>query len=693
MHDAHELLRTLTIVLGTAAVTTVVFQRLKQPVILGYLVAGMLVGPHFPFPLAADMDATRTLSELGVILLMFSLGLEFSIRSLVRVGPKAGLIAVVQCSLMVWLGHLVGDLFGWTSREGLYAGGIIAISSTTIIVKAFSELGVRGKFKETVFGVLIVEDLIAILLLTIFTALSSGTQVTAGALALTAGRLAAFLAALLFVGMLAVPRLLRFTLRLNRPETTVVAAIALCFFCAWLAQSFGYSVALGAFVAGSLIAESGEGKTIEHAIVPVRDLFGAIFFVSVGMLIEPRLIAANWGAAVVLTIAVVLGKILFVAFGSLLTGAGVRPSVQAGMSLAQIGEFSFIIAGLGLSLGATRDFLYPLAVAVSAVTTLFTPWLVRGADPVAAWVDRKLPAPVQTFLSLYGSWIERARAPVRDEVRRNRRRMVRVLVTDVIVIVLLAGVTPIAARRFGADVADRAHVSADVAALGIAAAGAVLVAPFVLGAIRTTRHLGHLFADDSFPEAQEGKLDLAAASRRAFVVALQLVIVVLIGTPLLALTEPFVSPWAAGATLAAILLVLAVRFWRTATDLQSHVRAAATVILEALAKQAHAPSSERSAAPRPIEELTALLPGLSPVAVRLREGSHAVGRSLADLDLRGLTGASVLAVSHEGGEGAVPSPKAILRAGDTLALAGAEDSVAAAAALLLDGPGDRITPP
>ncbi len=685
MQDAHEFLRTLTIVLGTAAVTTVVFQRLKQPVILGYLVAGMLVGPHVPFPLAADAPTTQTLSELGVILLMFSLGLEFSLRSLLRVGPKAAVIAVVQCSLMVWLGHLVGEMFGWTSREGLYAGGIIAISSTTIIVKAFDELGVRGRFKETVFGVLIVEDLIAILLLTLFTALSSGAQISAGSLAATAGRLAAFLGALLFVGMLAVPRLVRLTLRLDRPETTVVAAVGVCFFCAWLAQSFGYSVALGAFVAGSLIAESGEAKRVEHAILPVRDLFGAIFFVSVGMLIEPRLIAANWAAAITLTLAVVVGKVVFVTLGSLLTGAGIRPSVQAGMSLAQIGEFSFIIAGLGLSLGATRDFLYPLAVAVSAITTLLTPWLVRAASPVATWVDRKLPAPLQTFLTLYGSWIERIRAPSDDAARAPRRRVVRVLVTDVVVIAGLAAVTPFAARRLAPELSTRAGLSLEVAGVAIAVAGVVLAAPFVLGTIRNARHLGVLLASESLPEVAEGKLDLAVPSRRAFVVALQLAIVVVLGAPLLAVTEPFFPSRYAAMVLVGIVVILAVRFWRTAADLQGHVRASAAVIIEALAKQAHAPDA--GAAPRPIEELRALLPGVgAPVALRLQPDSYAAGKSLAELDLRGLTGASVLALTHEDGAGAVPSPKDLLRAGDTLALAGSEESVSAAVDLLEKGP-------
>src|SRR5437867_5856687 len=391
MQDAHAFLKALTIVLGVAAVTTVVFQRLRQPVVLGYIIAGLIVGPHVPIPLVADSAVVRTLSELGVILLMFSLGLEFSIRKLAQVGPTAGLTAVLQSSIMVWLGYVVGQLFGWTTLESLFTGAVIAISSTTIIAKAFDEQGVTGRLREIVVGILVVEDLIAILLMAILTAITSGSGLSAGPLAATIGRLAAFLVGLVAVGMVLVPRAVRAVNRLKRRETTLVASIGLCFAIALLAQAFGYSVALGAFIAGSLIAESGEERHVAHLIEPVRDMFAAVFFVSVGMLIDPTLIARYWPAVAVLTAVVVLGKVVGVSLGAFLTGSGMRTSVQAGLSLAQIGEFSFIIAGLGLVLHATREFLYPVAVAVSALTTLFTPWWIRASERVAAYVGRKLP--------------------------------------------------------------------------------------------------------------------------------------------------------------------------------------------------------------------------------------------------------------------------------------------------------------
>jgi len=388
MQDAHAFLKALTIVLGVAAVTTVVFQRLRQPVVLGYIIAGLIVGPHVPIPLVADSAVVRTLSELGVILLMFSLGLEFSIRKLAQVGPTAGLTAVLQSSIMVWLGYVVGQLFGWTTLESLFTGAVIAISSTTIIAKAFDEQGVTGRLREIVVGILVVEDLIAILLMAILTAIASGSGLSAGPLAATIGRLAAFLVGLVAVGMVLVPRAVRAVNRLKRRETTLVASIGLCFGVALLAQAFGYSVALGAFIAGSLVAESGEEQQVVRLVEPVRDVFAAVFFVSVGMQIDPALVARHWPAVAVLTAVVVLGKVLGVSLGAFLTGAGMRTSVQAGMSLAQIGEFSFIIAALGLSLQATREFLYPVAVAVSALTTLFTPWWIRASERVAAYVGR-----------------------------------------------------------------------------------------------------------------------------------------------------------------------------------------------------------------------------------------------------------------------------------------------------------------
>ncbi|HEY0880019.1 MAG TPA: cation:proton antiporter, partial [Archangium sp.] len=403
--NAHGFLVALTVVLGVAAITPIVFQRLKQPVVLGYVLAGFIIGPHVPIPLVADQNVIQTLSELGVILLMFSLGLEFSLGKLMQLGPTAGITALLQSSLMVWLGFLIGQAFGWTTLESLFCGAIIAISSTTIIAKAFDEQNVTGPLREFVVGILIVEDLIAIVLMAALTAIASGTGLSAREMAFTGAKLGVFLVGLMGLGLLVVPRGVRAIKRLGRRETTVVASIGFCFAVSLLAHELGYSVALGAFLAGSLIAESGEHHEIEQLVTPVRDVFAAIFFVSVGFQINPTLIVEYALPIVVITLVVVLGKAFGVILGSFLVGKSVRTSVQSGLSLAQIGEFSFIIAGLGVSLKATGPFLYPVAVAVSAITTLTTPWLIRAAPKVAALVDRSMPPRMQTFVSLYGSWV------------------------------------------------------------------------------------------------------------------------------------------------------------------------------------------------------------------------------------------------------------------------------------------------
>ena len=683
MQDAHAFLKALTIVLGVAAVTTVVFQRLRQPVVLGYIMAGLIVGPHVPIPLVADSAVFQTLSELGVILLMFSLGLEFSIRKLAQVGPTAGLTAVLQSSIMVWLGFMVGQLFGWTTLESLFAGAIIAISSTTIIAKAFDEQGVTGRLREIVVGILIVEDLIAILLMAILTAIASGSGLSAGPLAATIGRLAAFLVGLVAAGMLLVPRAVRAINRLKRRETTLVASIGLCFAVALLAQAFGYSVALGAFIAGSLVAESGEEQQVVRLVEPVRDVFAAIFFVSVGMQIDPALVARHWLAVAVLTTVVVLGKVFGVSLGAFLTGAGMRTSVQAGMSLAQIGEFSFIIAALGLSLQATREFLYPVAVAVSALTTLFTPWWIRSSERVAAYVDRKLPRPLQTFAALYGSWVEELRsAPRANTAVGSIRRLLRLLVLDGAALAGIIVGTSAAMETVVAFARDKAGIPPAVARSLVIAAAIALAAPFCVGVIRVGRRLGVTVARVTLPVPKGRRVDFAAAPRRALVVTLQLASVMLVGAPLLALTQPFLPTVPGVGVLAVSLGLLAITFWRSATDLQGHVRAGAQVIVEALGAQSRGRGTQAEA--ETLEQVHQLLPGLGAlVAVALDSGSPAIGKTLAELNLRGHTGATVLAITRGERGVIIPSAEELLGRGDVLALAGTHEAIAAARNLLL----------
>ncbi len=686
--NAHAFLVALTTVLGVAAVTTVLFQRLKQPVVLGYILAGFLIGPNFPFPLFADRKVVETLSELGVILLMFSLGLEFSLGKLFKLATTAGLTAVLQSSLMLWLGFVTGQAFGWTTLESLFAGSIMAISSTTIIAKAFEEQNVRKPLRELVVSVLIVEDLVAILLMATLTAIASGTGLSAATMAATTGKLAAFLVGLVAVGLLVVPRAVRFVNRLGRPETTLVASVGFCFAVSLLAHELGYSVALGAFIAGSLIAESGEHHEIERLVTPVRDIFAAIFFVSVGVLLDPALIAQHWVAIVVLTTVVVVGKVLGVSLGAFLTGNSVRTSVEAGMSMAQIGEFSFIIAGLGLSLKATGDFLYPVAVAVSALTTLMTPWLIKASGPLANFVDRKMPPPLQTFVALYGSWLEQIRSKPQDKTHGMIiRRLIWLLVLDAGLLLLVVLGTALGLGPLSAFIDERVGLDEGMARVVVLVAAAVLAIPLGTGVVRVSRRLGLAIAEAAMPAVKAGALDLAAAPRRVLVVTLQLGMVLITGLPLLAVTQPFLGGVYAPIAFAALVLALGLGFWRGAANLQGHVQAGAQTIVDALISQARKGGVTNQPATDPPPEVLAqvrkILPGMGePTPVYLRESSGAVGRSLADLNLRGITGASVLAIAR-GNEGLlVPTAKEVLRAGDTLALAGTHDAIAAAKALL-----------
>ena len=622
MHEIHEFLRSLTVVLIVAAITTVVFQRLRQPVVLGYIIAGLVVGPHVPVPIVADPGIIQTLSELGVILLMFSLGLEFNLAKLARVGPAAGFTAVIQSGFMAWLGFLAGRLLGWTVLESVFAGAIVAISSTTIIAKAFDEQNVRGRLRELVVAVLLIEDLIAIVFMAVLTAFASGAGLSAGALAATIARILLFLVAALVVGMLVVPRFIRYVTHLGRAETTLVASIGICFATAYLAQRFGYSVALGAFIAGSLVAESGKGDEIERLVQPVRDVFAAIFFVSVGMLMDPALVAQHWAAVGALTLLVVVGKVAGVSFGAFLAGFGPRTSLQAGMSLAQIGEFSFIIAALGRSLGATRDFLYPVAVAVSAITTLTTPWLIRASGPVAAYVDRQLPRPLQTFAALYGAWLERLKA---SSPGHGVRRFIRLLVLDAAVLSALIIAVSLQMPALTATLARVVDVDAAVATALVVVATAVAALPLVVGIGRLSRGLGGTLADTALPRVT-GQADLEAAPRRTLRVTLHLGVALVTGILIVAITQVFLPSYSGPPVLLLLVGGFGVAIWRSLRDLEGHVRAGAQAVVEALSRYA------RAGGPAPgteaLADVNLLLPGLGePVAARIDSASSAVVRA------------------------------------------------------------------
>lgn len=387
------LISDLGLILMTAAVAVLLFKKIKQPLVLGYLIAGFLAGPHFVFfPTVKEVSSVEVWAEIGVIFLLFSLGLEFSFKKLMKVGGSASITAITQIISMIVIGYMVGQWIGWNSMDSVFLGVILSVSSTTIILKTFDELGVKTqKFAGIVIGSLIVQDIVAILMMVLLSTIAVSQQFSGSELMLSVLKLIFFLTIWFVGGIFFIPTLLKKAKNILTDEMLLIISLALCLMMVILAANVGFSPALGAFIMGSIIAETTQAEHIEHLVKPVKDLFGAVFFVSVGMLINPETLYEYALPVAILTLVVIICQSISSTIGALLSGLPLKQSVQTGMSLSQIGEFSFIIATLGMSLNVTSDFLYPIVVAVSAVTTFTTPFMIKFATPFSEFLEDKLP--------------------------------------------------------------------------------------------------------------------------------------------------------------------------------------------------------------------------------------------------------------------------------------------------------------
>ena len=680
MDSAQVFVRDLGLILGVAAATTVLCHWLRQPVVLGYLIAGVIVGPHFTPALVANEETLHAISTLGVILILFALGLEFNFRRIVELGLAPAFIALVQMALMMWLGFSVGRAMGWSFRESVFAGACLSVSSTAIIQKAFEDQGIGGQLRSVVVGTLVYEDLVGFLLLAVLTTLSVGEQMEAAVVGKAAVKLLVFLGVMVVGGLFVVPRAVRAILRLRRRETLVVACVGLSFIMALGSERAGYSAALGAFIAGALVSESGHGELIERLVQPVRDVFAAFFFVSVGTLIDPAMLATHWDAVLILSLLVVVGKVIGVCLPTFLTGHDAQTSIRAGMSMAQIGEFSFLFAGIGVAAGATGAFLYPVIVGVSSVTAFISPVMIRHSARFAFWVDGRLPASLRTFVPLYAAWLEDLRSRRAKDARWVEvRRALRVILLDALLLVALIAGHSLSSERLGVLLGEATGTTPRAAQL-LVLLGFVLLSPWpVYGILRAVQRIARLVSEIVLPAAPAaGGTDTAAAPRRALIVVLQIAIVLCVGIPLLAITDPFLEGIPViGLFLLALVLLLSWSFWRRAAALQGHVRAGAEVIAEALQR---AGRGDRSVS---MADVQALLPGLGDISSHtIGADSPSVGRSLKELDLRGRTGATVVAISRPGGSVLLPDGSERLRAGDILGFTGSRAACDAAAEVL-----------
>lgn len=403
MGEIPALIQDLALILLVAAVVSILFKWLKQPVVLGYIVAGFIAGPHFVYiPSVRDAGSIDIWAQIGVVILLFTLGLEFSFKKILRMGAAPVIAALTIIFCMMFLGTAVGHLFGWKSMDCIYLGGMLAMSSTTIIYKAFQDMGVlQQKFAGVVLSVLILEDILAIVLMVMLSTLAVSHNIAGEELVTGLLRLAFFLILWFVVGLYLIPILLKKNRRFLNEETLLIVSLALCFVMAVVAVQSGFSAAFGAFVVGSILAETVEAERIERLVAPVKDLFGAIFFVSVGMLVDPAVLAEYAWPIVALTLAIIVGQAVFGTLGFVLAGQPLKEAMKCGFSMSQIGEFAFIIASLGMSLGVTSRHLYPIVVAVSVITTFTTPYMLKAAGPAYGWLCRALPRGWVVWLEHY----------------------------------------------------------------------------------------------------------------------------------------------------------------------------------------------------------------------------------------------------------------------------------------------------
>lgn len=393
MSELPHLVKDLALILVVAGIVTIVFKKLRQPLVLGYVVAGFLVSPHMPYIMSvADRADIGTWGDIGVMFLLFSLGLDFSFKKIIKMGasPVIATCCIVFCMMM--LGIVTGHVFGWSRMDCIFLGGMLAMSSTTIIYKAFDDLGLRQqRFAGLVMSVLILEDILAIVMMVMLSAIASGSNPDGGQMISSMMKIAFFLILWFVVGIFLIPLMLRSMRKLINNETLLIVSLGLCCAMAVLSTKVGFSSAFGAFVMGSILAETIEADRIVRLVEPVKNLFGAIFFVSVGMLVDPKILADYAMPIFLLVLTIIIGQVIFGSMSFLISGQSLKSAMQCGFSMAQIGEFSFIIASLGLSLGVISKFLYPVVVAVSVITTFLTPYMIRMATPAYNMLERHLP--------------------------------------------------------------------------------------------------------------------------------------------------------------------------------------------------------------------------------------------------------------------------------------------------------------
>lgn len=667
------LLGDLALVLVTAGIVALLFHKLRLPSVLGYLAAGVLVGPYLtPFHLVRDPADIQLLAQIGVIFLLFSLGLHFHLGRLRKVGGLAFTAGILEVAVMIVAGFVIARLFGWRQIDALFLGAILAISSTTIIVKVLSEQGLlRAATTEAIFGILLVEDVVAILLIALLSSIALTGSVSFLVVSGLVLRIAIFVVATLVIGLVVVPRVVDHIAKLRAEEVLVLFVVGIAFGTAMIAVALDLSIALGAFIAGAIIAESRASETVERKIAPLRDVFAAVFFVSTGILINPADIIAYWPAILILAVVSIVGKIVAVSLATFVAGYPPQQAMKVGIGMAMIGEFSFVIATLGRDLGVTASFLFPIAVTISAITALVTPFLIRHSDALVHGIGRAAPQSVREYAQMYSSWSARPRRNGGEAYSGgyDAGALLRALSYAALLVALGFGASTyhfaITRPLGGTTLVEVAYFTVF----------ALLCVPILIGLARNVRRLVDQLVRVVIPpsRADSTRGDSAASVLRN---TLYVFLAIVLAVSAIAAGSAFLPPLP---LVAGALLLVAVATWflrgslkRFNAQLEEAVDTVFRVEGQAAGSRDQVLDLIRERYPWDLHVMSTIVP----------VGSRAANRRIRDLQLPQKTGASIVTHERDGTQTVNPPPDTVIAAGDTIGVLGELEQVEAARGLL-----------
>ncbi len=649
------------IVLGVAAVTSFLARRFKLPTTLGYLFAGIIVGPYVPLPLFADLHRVETMSEFGVILVMFAVGLEFRIKKLFQVLPNAGFTAFIEMSTLFLIGTLVADFLGWTTTQGIFLGSALSISSTMLVSKVFADQPPQTDVRRQVFGILIIQDIAAILILALLGTIAAGLNKDSPKPVEVMTQLGAILIAISVVGLFVIPKFVRKVSKLKSEETLVVVSMGICFGLALIVENLGYSVALGAFLAGMLVSESGLGNKIEHLIFPIKDMFAAIFFVSIGMQINPVLAMDHLPSIFLLSFLVVFFQFLSVSVSGVLSGVGLTNSINSGFALGQIGEFAFIIAAIGTKAGLLQDSFQTIIIAVAVVTSISTPLIWKSKFKFISFIDKNLPKKADVLINLYEAWFKQLKKTAFNNINLPRRILFAVFID----LVLLVTIPPLllAVMPKVQNLLEDLDLSYGAIQLVIAAAVMTLFIPIVFSLISNIGKLLTAFVNEVFHFDSEIKSASSANAIQLFRLAFQILVLYVIWIPLMISVKTFISSDIIYyMVLITGLLVTVYLIYKSDSGLDSKknriIVSGGERILDVLSKHSFPDSDE-------LESI-----GLSDLISIKVTNPEVINKTLSEINLRAKTGCSIISIKRNKNRILFPKPTDILYLGDHVQISG-----------------------